>query len=100
MFLAPELLRNEPLFVTNNQQWAIITSRHLHTVVLKTQSFHKLHKFQDPDTGPEIRYLVFQPSGGYVAAIDNQDEPLLSFTQQAVNARQIGFVIKSGESSS
>ncbi|KAI6182868.1 hypothetical protein M3Y97_00426900 [Aphelenchoides bicaudatus] len=77
---SPELLRNEPLFVTNDQKWAVITSRHLHTA--------------DPDTSPnELRYLVWQPANGHLATVDNQAEPLLSFTQQAVNARQIGFLI-------
>lgn len=77
---SPELLRNEPLFVAHDQRWAIITSRHLHTA--------------DPDTNPDdLRYLIWKPNGGHLAMVDSQAEPLLTFTQQAVNARQIGFLI-------
>jgi hypothetical protein len=40
--------------------------------------------------------LIWKPAGGHIASVDNQAEPLLTFTQQAVNARQIGFLITQG----
>jgi hypothetical protein len=36
---SPELLRNEPLFVAQDQRWAVITSRHLHTADPDTSQF-------------------------------------------------------------
>ncbi|KAI6241244.1 hypothetical protein M3Y99_00348500 [Aphelenchoides fujianensis] len=76
--LAPELLRNEPLF-TIAQRAVVITSRHLHAA--------------DSDTAAdELRFLIWQPTGGHVAFVNNQSAALLSFTQADVNEGRVMFV--------
>ncbi|KAI6207840.1 hypothetical protein M3Y96_00051600 [Aphelenchoides besseyi] len=76
---APELLRNEPLFMVARQA-VVITSRHLHAA--------------DSDTATgDLRFLIWQPSGGYIAYVQNQSEPLISFTQSDINEGRVMFIL-------
>ncbi|CAD5206846.1 unnamed protein product [Bursaphelenchus okinawaensis] len=78
----PDLLRNEPLQTTDSE--AVITSRHLHAA--------------DSDTQPDqLKYLIWQPTGGIVASVRSRNESLSSFTQEQVNNKEVVFVVSEHE---
>uniref|UniRef100_A0A914CIW4 Chondroitin sulfate proteoglycan 4 n=1 Tax=Acrobeloides nanus TaxID=290746 RepID=A0A914CIW4_9BILA len=74
----PEISKNEQLNVWNSNS-ALITNLHLKT--------------QDLDTPVGLlKYLVWQPIGGFVALASNTGTPISTFTQADIDERQVVFV--------
>ncbi|KAE9552084.1 hypothetical protein FO519_004710 [Halicephalobus sp. NKZ332] len=80
----PEISRNEALVLVNANSGKISDS---------------LLDIQDPDSSPEtLKFLIWQPLGGYVADVKNPSTPLNSFSLADLQEGKISFISTSNSS--